>query len=268
MSHVDTIFCQNCMEGMKKIESDTIDLVITDPPFAIEFGATKTNYNRKPSNVMAGYSEVSAEQYYDFTVSWMTQAYRLLKPSGSMYVFSGWNNLKQILEALDDIGFHTINHIIWKYQFGVATRKKYVTSHYTILYVCKDPRQRRFYPYSRFGKNDRDGSGRSLRYRDVEDVWHIPREYWHGSIKTPTKLPAAIIRKILAYSSKPGDTVLDPFLGSGQVAVVSKMEGRHYCGFEVVEEYYKFAKERLDTGSYRLPATPKNTTPIDGYIDQ
>ena len=268
MSHVDTIFCQNCIEGMKKIDSDTIDLIITDPPFAIEFGATKTNYNRKPSNVMTGYSEVPAEQYYDFTVSWMTQAHRLLKPSGSMYVFSGWNNLKQILEALDDIGFHTINHIIWKYQFGVAAQKKYVTSHYTILYVCKYPRQRRFYPYSRFGKNDRDRSGRSLRYRDVEDVWDIPREYWRGSIKTPTKLPAAIIRKILAYSSKPGDVVLDPFLGSGQVAVVSKMEDRHYCGFEVVDEYYKFAKERLDTGSYRLPATSKNTTSINGYMDQ
>ena len=268
MSHVDTIFCQDCIEGMKKIDSNTIDLIITDPPFAIEFGASKANYNRKSSNVMTGYSEVSAEQYYDFTVSWMTQSYRLLKASGSMYVFSGWNNLKQILEALDDIGFYTINHIIWKYQFGVAAKKKYVTSHYTILYVCKDPQQRRFYPYSRFGKNDRDRSGRSLRYRDVEDVWDIPREYWHGSIKTPTKLPAAIIRKILAYSSKPGDTVLDPFLGSGQVAVVSKMEDRHYCGFEIVDEYYKFAKERLDTGSYRLPAVPKNTTSIDGYIDQ
>lgn len=268
MSHVDTIYCESCIEGMKKISDNTIDLIVTDPPFAIKFGATKTNYNRKESNVMAGYSEVSSEQYYNFTKSWMIQAYRVLKPSGSMYVFSGWNNLKQILEALDDLGFHTINHIIWKYQFGVATKKKYVTSHYTILYVCKDPRQRRFYPYARYGKDDCDESGHSLRYQDIEDVWYIPREYWRGSIKTPTKLPADIIRKILAYSSKPGDIVLDPFLGSGQVAVVSKMESRHYCGFEIVDKYYKFAKERLDTGIYRLSVASKDIDTIDKYLDQ
>ena len=68
------------------------------------------------------------EEYYKFTKDWMTGCFRVLKESGSMYVFSGWNNLKDILNSLDDVGFTTINHIIWKYQFGVVTNRKFVTS--------------------------------------------------------------------------------------------------------------------------------------------
>lgn len=245
MSMLDDIHCGDCITGMKKMTAESVDLIITDPPFAIGFKGRRANYNRTPSRVMEGYQEISADKYYDFTISWMRQAYRLLKPSGSMYVFSGWNHLVDILQALDDTGFHTINHIIWKYQFGVVTRNRYVTSHYTIPYVCKDPSQRRFFPFSRFEKDAKDLSGRSLRYKDVEDVWTIPREYWRGSIKTPTKLPSEIIRKMLAYSSMPSDVVLDPFLGSGQVAVVAKAKGRRYCGFEIVNEYYQFAQSRL-----------------------
>jgi site-specific DNA-methyltransferase (adenine-specific) len=184
----------------------------------------------------------------------MEQAFRILKESGSMYVFSGWNNLKDILNALDDTGFTTINHIIWKYQFGVVTSKKFVTSHYHCIYVCKNEKKRRFYPYTRFGKNEKTAEGRSLHYKDKEDVWDIKREYWTGDQKTPTKLPAEIIKKILEYSSKEGDVVCDPFLGSGQVAVVSKMMGRRYLGFEIVKRYHQFAKKRLDENIYRVKA--------------
>ena len=96
-----------------------------------------------------------------------------------------------------------------------------------------------------------------MRYQDMEDVWTIKREYWHGDKKTPTKLPAALIEKILAYTSEEDDLVLDPFLGSGQVAMISRMKKRDYIGFEIVKEYYEFAKERLRTGNYRLAADPK-----------
>jgi site-specific DNA-methyltransferase (adenine-specific) len=182
----------------------------------------------------------------------MSQVHRILKESGSMYLFSGWNNLKEVLMAIDDVGFHVVNHIIWKYQFGVVTKNKYVTSHYHCLYVCKNDKKRKFFPFKRFSKNAKSEDGHSLHYQDKEDVWEIKREYWTGDKKTPTKLPAEIIEKMLFYSSKKNDVVLDPFLGSGQVAVVSKMHGRQFCGFEVVKDYYKFAKKRLDKNIYRL----------------
>ena len=249
---INHIYNTNCIEGMASIPKNKIDLIITDPPFAINFKAKKANYNRLSSRVMAGYNEIKAKDYYDFTFAWMSQAYRILRDSGSMYVFSGWNNLKDILRALDDVGFTTVNHIIWKYQFGVVTKKKFVTSHYHCLYVCKDDKKRKFFPYIRFDKDSKSDEGRSLHYQDKEDVWYIKREYWTGDEKTPTKPPAELIEKLLYYSSEKKDIILDPFLGSGQVAVVSKSMNRRFLGFEIVPEYYKFAKKRLDKNMYRI----------------
>jgi site-specific DNA-methyltransferase (adenine-specific) len=249
------IYNMDCIQGMKFIPAGSIDLVITDPPFAIDFKAKRSNYNRTSSRVMEGYNEVHASEYGGFTSKWVAEAHRVLKDSGSMFVFSGWNNLKDILIALDDAGFVTVNHIIWKYQFGVVCRRKFVTSHYHCLFVCKDDSKRKFFNSARFDKSARGTRGGSLRYQDLEDVWQIKREYWHGDKKTPTKLPAELIEKILAYTSEPGDVVMDPFLGSGQVAVLGKMHDRKFIGFEIVKEYYDFAKRRLESGVYRIKDT-------------
>lgn len=251
MDHVDALFLGDCVRGMASLPPACADLVVTDPPFAIRFGAGRANYNRKAGNVLEGYREVRQEDYAAFSRDWIGAAHRVLKDSGSMFVFSGWNHLKDILSALDGAGFETVNHIIWRYQFGVATRKKFVTSHYHCIYVCKDGPQRRFYAGSRFGPG-------SERYRDLEDVWVIKREYWRGEKKTPTKLPSELVRKILQYASREGDLVLDPFLGSGQVAVVAKEMGRRYCGFEAVKEYHDFASGRL--ASARAPAPGAKAT--------
>lgn len=254
----DHIYDMDCVEGMSRLADQSIDLVVTDPPFAIGFEARRSNYNRTQSRVLAGYNEISADEYRVFTLRWMTEAYRTLKNSGSMFVFSGWNNLKDILIVLDDLGFVTVNHIIWKYQFGVVCKRKFVTSHYHCLFVCKDDSKRRFFNSARFEKHERAANGNSLRYQDLEDVWVINREYWHGDKKTPTKLPAELIKKILDYTTQQGDLVLDPFLGSGQVAMVSKMMGRRYLGFEIVKEYYEFAKHRLEKGMYRIRDAQKS----------
>ena len=134
----------------------------------------------------------------------------------------------------------------------MSTKKKFVTSHYHCLYVCKDDKKRKFSPYARVEKDSKSEEGHSLHYKDKEDVWEIKREYWTGDEKTPTKLPAELIKKLLEYSSEKKDIVLDPFLGSGQVAVVSKSMNRQFLGFEIVPEYYKFAKKRLDKNLYRI----------------
>jgi site-specific DNA-methyltransferase (adenine-specific) len=225
----DTIYPGNALELMPKIPDGVIDLIITDPPFAIDFKAQRENYNRTGSNVMEGYQEIPEAEYHEFTQRWMAEAARVLAPEGSMYVFSGWNRLRDILEGLDAAGFTTINHLIWKYQFGVFTKKKYVTSHYHILFVVKDPKRYTFNKIDHY----------------PEDVWVINREYWKGKKKTPTKLPSEIVKKMLMYSSNAGDLVFDPFLGSGTVAIVSQREARHFLGFEVVPEYFAFANEYL-----------------------
>jgi len=232
----DSIHSGDCLRLMKEIPDNSIDLIITDPPFAIGFKARRGNYNRTGARVLDGYQEVDPSNYGAFTSAWITEAYRVLKETGSMYVFSGWNNLKEILIALDDAGFVTINHLIWKYQFGVFTKRKYVTSHYHIPFVVKNPKKYIFNKVEHY----------------PEDVWVIKREYWTGKQKTPTKLPLALVSKILRFSSDEGDLVLDPFLGSGTVAVAAKVMNRRYLGFEVVEDYCDFARTRLEeaeTGS-------------------
>ena len=251
---INGIYNEDCIQAMERIPASCIDLVITDPPFAIDFRPVRSNYNRAQSRVLEGYKEVRAADYLEFSLSWMKLVYRLLKKSGSMYAFSGWNNLKEVLVALDKVGFITVNHIIWRYQFGVHTSRRFVTSHYHCLYVCKDDKQRKFFPYARFPREATDGTRRKLHYADKEDVWVLNREYWTGKKKTPTKLPRAVLEKMFLYSSEPGDLVMDPFLGSGQVAVVAQALDRHYLGFEIVPDYYEFALDRLTTRRYTIPA--------------
>lgn len=231
----DTILEGDALALLPQLPAGTVDLVVTDPPFAIDFRAQRANYNRTGSRVLGGYREIPRDQYQDFTVRWMQEAFRVLSPSGSLYVFSGWNRLKEVLCGLDEAGFTTVNHLIWKFQFGVFTRRRYVTSHYHILFAVKDPSD-----YT-FNKQD----------HYPEDVWVIPREYWRGRQKTATKLPREIVRRILAYSSNPGDLVLDPFIGSGTVAVVAREMGRHFLGFEISHEYFSFALGRLQQDDLR-----------------
>lgn len=249
------IFCRDCVAGMASLPSESVDLIISDPPFAIEFSAQRTNYNRKGGRVLNGYAEVPAADYADFSRKWLGEARRLLKDTGSAFVFSGWNNLKDILIAADEAGFVTVNHIIWKYQFGVFCRRRFVTSHYHCLFLCVNDKKRKFHPHARHTPGERGANGGSALYADMEDVWTIKREYWTGDAKTPTKLPAEVLEKIIAYTSDPDDLVFDPFMGSGQVAVISKRMGRAYLGFEIVPEYHNFAQERLRSGKYRLAAS-------------
>ena len=245
MEITNQVFLGDSIELMKDMPDRCVDLVITDPPFGIDFARSKVRgYNRNQDNVLDGYNEILPSDYYEFTMQWLDQATRLLKDSGSMYIFSGWNNLKDILIALDACRLTTINHLIWKYQFGMNTYRKYVNSHYHLLYVCKNDKLRKFNSYARFSEDAMTLTGGKAHYADKEDVWIINREYWRGE-KTPTKLPGEIIRKILSYSSDKGDLVLDPFLGSGQVAVMSKEMDRNYVGCEIVPDYYNFIQKRL-----------------------
>lgn len=226
---LDKIYCGDSLLLLKEIPKESVDLIVTDPPFAIEFKGRRTNYHRTPERVIEGYNEIPKEKYLEFTLEWMKEAYRVLKQTGSMYVFSGWTNLKDILIAIDDVGFKTLNHIIWKYQFGVFTRKKFVTSHYHVLLVVKDLKKYTFNKIEHY----------------PEDVWRINREYWTGKTKTSTKLPVELVKRTILFSSKEGDIVLDPFMGSGTTAVSCKLTNRHFIGFEIVPEYVRFASQRV-----------------------
>ena len=273
MPEINQIHLGDCIAGMQSMTPESVDLVLTDPPFAIDFGPKKANYNRTEGNVLQGYEEITQENYLSFTHSWMKAAKATLKPNGSMFVFSGYNHLEDILATARKLELSTINHIIWKYQFGVVTKKKFTTSHYHVLFFCKKGQEslRKFYPNARYPTEiapepitapilpgfepqvyQPPTKSNSPRYEDMEDVWVIQREYWTGSKKTPTKLPYEILSKIISYTTDPKDLVLDPFMGSGQTAVTAKSMDRSFIGFELAQEHYDFAQERLQKNKYKI----------------
>ncbi|MFN4256722.1 MAG: DNA methyltransferase, partial [Saprospiraceae bacterium] len=85
MPFKNQIFNEDCIAGMAaRLPGASVDLVITDPPFGIEFGAKRGNYNRKAGRVLEGYNEVKGVDYQQFTMDWLAQVRRVLKPSGSL----------------------------------------------------------------------------------------------------------------------------------------------------------------------------------------
>ena len=131
--HGNTFYNGDCVSGAEEhIPDNSIDLIITDPPYGIQGDRLHRHYNRDEDFVVEGYVEVPAAGYGEFSLAWIRQAERILKPGGSLYIVSGYTNLYHILAALRETGLAEVNHIIWNYNFGVYTRRKYVSSHYQI----------------------------------------------------------------------------------------------------------------------------------------
>lgn len=224
----------DCVRGAADHLADgSVDLIVTDPPYGIEGDRLDRHYNRDERFVDDGYVEVDARDYARFSREWIAQAERVLKPGGQLYIVSGYTNLYDVLGALRGTKLREINHIIWKYNFGVYTSTKFVSSHYHILYYVKPGGRRRFNLEARFALDETAADGRSLNYRDREDVWSINREYKPGQRKNKNELPKALLKKILAYSSVEGDLVCDFFLGGGSTAAVAIGMNRRFVGFEV-----------------------------------
>ncbi len=164
-------FREDCVEGCRKRISDSsVDLIVTDPPYGINGDQLHRHYHRKEEYVLDGYCEVPANQYADFSRRWIAQAERILRPGGSIYVVSGYTNLIHILNALRETSLVQINHIIWKYNFGVYTTNKYISSHYHILYWVKPGGPVTFNTFCRYGAGERNGNDGAANYGDREDV--------------------------------------------------------------------------------------------------
>ena len=231
---VDTIHYLDFIKYSDLIPDNSINSIIADPPFGISFSGKESVYNRKSSNVQEGYVEI--DQYYDeFSKLWISKLSRMLKDDGTAWIFSGWSNLSSILNAISGTDLNLINHVIWKYQFGVFTRKKFVSSHYHLLFLSKS---------------------KNYFFNKIEnyplDVWEINRTYSPNELKNGTKLPHSLVMKCIDYSSRPGDLILDPFMGNGTTAVAAKSSFRHYVGFELNKSMKKIINNnvnQIDPGS-------------------
>ncbi len=243
---LDTVLYEDCVVGMTKLPKSSVNLVVADPPFGIGFDGKSSVYNRDETLVIDGYEEVQGS-YEKFTISWISELPRILREDGSAYIFSGWTNLESILKGAREAGLETINHIIWHYPFGVFTKRRFVTSHYHVILLAKDRKEFFFNKLEHY----------------PEDVWTVSRQYRAGESKNSTKLPFEVVSRCIDYSSRPGDVVLDPFMGNGTTAAVAKANWRHYVGFEINKKLSRIINSEVKSttlGSQYTPYTQRLPT--------
>jgi len=247
------VYNQDCISGMREhIADGSVDLIFTDPPYGIEGDKLDVVYHRDESNVVPGYVEVPLETYDTFSKEWISECARCLRPGGSIYIVSGYTNLHHVLNALHATDLQEINHIIAKYSFGVSTKKKWVSSHYHVLFWQKPNRgkQKRTFNTNVYYSDQKDS------YHDRLTVQDMPRDYKPGQIKNKNQLSEDFIEKFVLYSSNREETVMDPFCGGFTTARTALRYGRNFIGFELNKNAYDAFLPTLDQVTVLSEPTP------------
>ena len=240
------------------------DLIIIDPPYNL----TK-NFNGK---VFAARSDSS---YDDYLESWFFDVCKKLKPNGSLYMCGDWkctSSLQRVIEKQLTV----INRITWQREKGRGAKSNWKNGMEDIWYAVKNPadyyfdveavkmKRKVIAPYRVNGKQKdwEEGEDGNFRLTYPSNFWDdISIPFWSMPENTdhPTQKPEKLYAKLILASSRPGDVIFDPFLGSGTASVVAKKLGRQYVGIELNEEYCMLAEKRL------LKADSDKT--IQGYRD-
>ncbi|MGI2271812.1 DNA-methyltransferase [Staphylococcus cohnii] len=235
MDKVIKNICGDAIETMKQLESESIDLIVTDPPYNLskDYGVSKDN--------------LSLEEYIDFTKSWLTEAHRVLKKNGTIYVFMGMKFISHIyiiMEQEFDMKFNS--WITWHYTQGIGKKKGFSPRHDDILMFTKsnnftfnldDIRV----PQKYYRKRN------NMRGANPGNVWQLSHVHYSQKGRTahPTQKPEALIERIILASSNEGDKVLDPFVGSGTTTRVCQQTNRSCIGIDLFENYIKMSNDRL-----------------------
>ena len=230
----------DCIDFLKKLPNASVDLILTDPPFGINEKKFQNHYNRKKELVLDGYQEAPLDiSYEDWVYSWAKEFDRVLKPDGSILIISGWTNEADIQYAIRRTKkFKMINHLIWHYNFGVYTKNKFVSSHYHILYYARNNGKPYFNRNAFYHDHDRNQSGGSQVYQDLQDVISIKREYHHHQIKNCNRLPTKLVEKLIQHTTKKNDVILDLFGGSFTIAKTALKLGRSAWSCEINPTIY------------------------------
>ena len=257
--NVNAIVNGECIEEMSKLPDSCVDLILADPPYnlskggdwkwdnSIELKGMGGNWNK----VMQEWDNYSFEDYMTFTEAWLTEAKRIIKPTGSMCIFGTYHNIGIINVVCQKIGIEIINEVIWykRNAFPNLAGRRLTASHETILWCHKGGKKREYffdYEYSKTGDFSYDGlktPGKQMR-----TVWDIPnnkesRELTFG--KHPTQKPLRLLKRIVRLASQEGDLVFTPFSGAGSECLAAKETKRDYLGIELSKEYCSIAEERL-----------------------
>lgn len=217
MQHIseltDQVFNEDCLTALPKLPAESIDLVLTDPPYLV-------NYRDRNGRTLAG----------DEDDRWLApsfaEIYRVLKPGGVCVSFYGWNRTDRFFAAWRAAGFTIAGHIVWV--------KRYASSRGILAY-----RHEQAYLLTK---------GRPVRQRfPLPDVlsWQ-----YTGNVFHPTQKPVRSLKPVIEAFTAPGDIVLDPFCGSGSTLLAAKILGRRYIGIDVDGAHCQTALHRLRRGNW------------------
>jgi len=230
------IITGNCIEKLRSIDYGSIDLIIADPPY---------NLGKDYGN---GSDKQAFDDYISFTRTWLNECYRVLKPSGTIYVFIGFRYISYLYQILEsDLGMTFINWISWHYTQGIGKTKGFSPRHDDILMFAKSP-EYKFnlddirIPQKYYRKIN------NMRGANPGDVWEISHIHYcqKNRQEHPTQKPEALIERMVLASSDENDMVLDPFCGSGTTLRVCQQLNRNAIGIELNTEYVEMIKDRLN----------------------
>lgn len=256
---VNRILNEDCIAGMRALPERSVDLIIADPPYNLSKGGdwkwdnsiVLSGMGGNWNKVMQDWDNFTFESYIGFTHAWLREAKRILRPTGSMWIFGTYHNIGIINVICQQLDIEIINEIVWykRNAFPNLSGRRLTASHETILWCHNGGKKREYYFDYAYSKNgDFEGDGLKTPEKQMRTVWDIPNNKESSELqfgKHPTQKPLKILKRMIRLSSKAGDTVLAPFAGAGSECVAAKMTGRNYIGFEVDEAYCGIAEERL-----------------------
>jgi DNA modification methylase len=244
----NSILHGDSLELLKQIPDKSIDLVFADPPYNLQL--KDTLYRPDQTTVEAvtnDWDKFDTYQAYDnFSLLWLKESKRVLRDGGTLWVIGSYHNILRLGTSIQNLGFWILNDIIWHKTNPMPNFRgtRFTNAHETLLWCATARKAKYTFNYQNLKELN---EGKQMR-----SDWHIPicagkerlRES-NNQRSHPTQKPEALLYRILVSSTNKGDTVLDPFLGSGTTAVMAKKLQRNFIGFEQDKEYIKLAKKRL-----------------------
>ena len=260
----DTIINTDLFDVIDLVPDEVADLIIIDPPYNLT----------KDFNGIT-FSARSSDDYESYLRTWFPKVCGKLKPTGSLYLCGDWKCTAALQKVMSE-HLTILNRITWQREKGRGAKANWKNSMEDIWFGVKDPhayyfnveavklKRRVIAPYRVDGKpkdwdESTDGNFRLTYPSNFWDDISIP--FWSMPENTdhPTQKPEKLYAKLILASSKPGDVIFDPFMGSGTAAVTAKKLGRHYLGVELNEEYCLWAAKRLQMA--------ESDSAIQGYSD-
>jgi len=245
--HHNKYFMGDCIDILKTLPEKSIDLVFADPPYYLQLNRNLWRPNKsKVDSVDDTWDKFNNFQDYDlFTQAWLSACKRLMKDESTLWVMGSYHNIFRIGKILQDLDFWILNDIIWIKNNPMPNFRgvRFTNAHETLIWAQKKKGAKyTFNHHSMKALND------DLQMRSD---WYMPLCSGHERCKVngekahTTQKPESLLYRLILSSTKPGDTVLDPFFGTGTTGAVAKKLGRYFIGIEKNPDYIHIAKKRI-----------------------